>query len=308
MFTVVPLSGRPAYAEASGGPHSHTSAVVHPVTSRHTDITVIVTNYNYGTFLEEAIDSVLKQEGGPPQVIVVDDGSTDPYTLSVLDRLPEGVRLIRRENEGVASARNVGLRHADTPYMIILDADDRLRPRALNLLRQTLENDPELGFAYGITRFFGEWEGEMTMPPYDPYKLLYRHTIGTTCLMRRELVDAVGGFDSSFGGYEDWEFWLHALQEGWRGRRVEEVTFEYRRHGSSKLTGDRLEYRMWFKRLRRKHADLYARRGELARESDLSPLGRVVYRWWWGARPMPARIEHWLHSLLWGVARWRSDR
>ena len=76
---------------------------------------------------------------------------------------------------------------------MILDADDRLRPRALNLLRATLEDDPALGFAYGITRFFGEWEGEMTMPPYDPYKLLYRHTIGTTCLMRRELVAAVGG-------------------------------------------------------------------------------------------------------------------
>ena len=100
----------------------------------------------------------------------------------------------------------------------------------------------------------------MTMPPYDPYKLLYRHTIGTTCLMRRELVAAVGGFDAAFGGYEDWEFWLHALEKGWHGRRVEEITFEYRRHGSTKLTGDRLEYRLWFKRLRDKHADLYARR------------------------------------------------
>ena len=62
------------------------------MTSRHSDITVIVTNYNYGTFLEEAVASVLGQEGGPPQVIVVDDGSTDPETLEVLDRLPEGVR------------------------------------------------------------------------------------------------------------------------------------------------------------------------------------------------------------------------
>jgi glycosyltransferase involved in cell wall biosynthesis len=230
------------------------------VTSRHSDITVIVTNYNYGTFLEEAVASVLGQEGGPPQVIVVDDGSTDPETLAVLDRLPEAVRVIRGENAGVAAARNTGLAAAETPLLMLLDADDRLRPHALSVLRDVLEADPTLGFA------------------------------------------------SDFGGYEDWEFWLHALQKGWRGRRVQEITFEYRRHGSTKLTADRLEYRRWFKRLRRKHADLYARRRELARESDLSPLGRVVYRWWWGARPMPARFEHWLHSLLWGVARWRSDR
>ena len=65
------------------------------MTSRHSDVTVIVTNYNYGAFLEEAVASVLGAGGGPPQVIVVDDGSTDPYTLEVLDRLPDGVRLIR---------------------------------------------------------------------------------------------------------------------------------------------------------------------------------------------------------------------
>ena len=118
----------------------------------------------------------------------------------------------------------------------------------------------------------------MTMPPYDPYKLLYRHTIGTTCLMRRELVAAVGGFDADFGGYEDWEFWLHALQKGWHGRRVEEITFEYRRHGSTKLTADRLEYRRWFKRLRSKHADLYARRAGAG--ARVRPVAR-------GARGLP---------------------
>ncbi len=140
--------------------------------------------------------SVLDQEGGPPNVIVVDDGSTDPATIAVLDRLPEDVRVLRQDNAGVAVARNAGLALAQTPYLMILDADDRLRPRALNVLRAPLDADPTLGFTYGITRFFGEWEGEMTMPAYDPYKLLYRHTIGTTCLMRRELVDVVGGYDA----------------------------------------------------------------------------------------------------------------
>jgi glycosyltransferase involved in cell wall biosynthesis len=267
--------------------------------SHHSDVTVVVTNFNYGDFLEEAVGSALGQDGGAPNVVVVDDGSTDADTLAALDRLPSEVRVHRQPNAGVAAARNAGLAMADTPYVIVLDADDRLRPHALSALRAPLEADPRLGFTYGITHFFGLWEGEMTMPPYDPYKLLYRHTIGATCLMRRELVAAVGGFDPEFRGYEDWEFWLHALDAGWRGRRVDEVTFEYRRHGSSKLGADRLQYRHWFRRLRAKHAQLYARRGELARESSLSPLGRAVYRWWWGARPVPARVEHALHTLLW---------
>ena len=228
------------------------------MTSRHSDITVIVTNYNYGAFLGEAVDSVLAQEGGPPRVIVVDDGSTTPTRCEVSTRLPEGVGF-RGENAGVAAARNAGLARADTPYLIVLDADDRLRPRRADPLRATLDADPALGFAYGITRFFGDWEGEMTMPPYDPYKLLYRHTIGTTCLMRRELVDGVGGFDPAFGGYEDWEFWLHALAEGLarpprRGGHVRVPP--PRRHEAGRRPA---EYRRWFKRLRDKHAELYAR-------------------------------------------------
>lgn len=276
--------------------------------SRHDDITVVITNHDYGRFLHEAVVSALDQDGGPPHVVLVDDGSTDPGTLAALDRLPAGVRVHRQANAGVVAARNAGIALADTPYLLVLDADDRLRPRALTALREPLDADGRLGFAYGITRFFGLWEGEMTMPPYDAYKLLYRHTIGATALMRRELVDAVGGFDPEFRGYEDWEFWLHALREGWRGRRVEEVTLEYRRHGSTKLRADRLEYRHWYRRLREKHAALYERRAELARESGLSTLDRAVYRWWWGARPLPARAEHALHTVLWGATRWRRGR
>jgi glycosyltransferase involved in cell wall biosynthesis len=278
------------------------------VTSRHHDVTVVITNFDYGRFLEEAVASVLAQRGGAPRVIVVDDGSTDAHTLEVLDRLPDAVRVHRQPNAGVVAARNAGLSLAQTPYVLLLDADDRLRPQTLEALRAPLDADPALGFAYGVTRFFGDWEGEMTMPPYDPYRLLYRHTIGVTALTRRELVRDVGGFDARFEGYEDWELWLHALALGWRGRRVEEVTLEYRRHGATKLGGDRRTYRRWFRELRRKHADLYARRAELARESALTPLGRQVYRWWWGARPLPARVEHALHALLWGVARWRAGR
>ncbi|HEX7297887.1 MAG TPA: glycosyltransferase family A protein [Solirubrobacteraceae bacterium] len=275
--------------------------------TRHDDVTIVVTNHDYGRFLEEAVASALNQDGGAPRIVVVDDGSTDPHTLSVLDRLQANMHVHRQANAGVVAARNVGLALADTPYVLILDADDRLPRGALNALREPLDADPRLGFAYGITRFFGLWEGEMTMPPYDPYKLLYRHTIGVTALMRRELVDAVGGFDPEFRGYEDWEFWLHALREGWRGRRVDEVTLDYRRHGSTKLRADRRDYRHWYRRLREKHASLYAREPELAREAGVSPLERAIYRWWWGARPVPARVEHAVHSLWWGVAAWRRN-
>jgi glycosyltransferase involved in cell wall biosynthesis len=269
------------------------------------DITVVLTCFDYGAYLAESVESALSQEGGAPRLIVVDDGSSDARTLVELERLPAGVELVRQQNAGLAAARNAGLRRAATPFVLALDADDRLAPGALRRLRAPLETDPRLGFSYGIMRFFGSWEGILRMPPYDPYVLLYRHNIGAVALIRRQLFEDVGGYDPAFDGYEDWEFWLHALARGWRGCRVEAVTLHYRRHGRTMLAGARTHYRASFRQLRRKHAVLYSRRQrrQLAAESELGGAQRLLYRCWWGWRPLPARAELALQSLLWRPRR-----
>jgi glycosyltransferase involved in cell wall biosynthesis len=265
------------------------------------DVTVVITCFDYGAFLRESVDSVLGQHGGEPKVIVVDDGSTDALTLAELQRLPPRVKLIHQPNAGVAAARNTGLQSVQTPYALILDADDRLEQNALTRLRGALESEPRLGFTYGVMRFFGAWDGVVKLPPYDPYRLLFRHNIGATALLRRELFEDVGGFDPAFAGYEDWEFWLHALECGWHGRRVEEVTLLYRRHDGGRHAGARPHYHSSFRQIRRKHGRLYDRSGRrrLAAQSSLSATGRLVYRYWWGLRPLPARVELALQSVLW---------
>jgi glycosyltransferase involved in cell wall biosynthesis len=268
--------------------------------SEHDDVTVVIPCFNYGRFLADALDSLRRQEGGSPRILVVDDGSTEHETQAILDALPDDIRLLRQANAGLSAARNAGFRDSTTPLVLALDADDMLASDALRVLKHGLASDHEAGFSYGVTHFFGDWSGDMTMPGWDPYRLLYRHTIGPTALTRRELFDDVGGYDPDILGYEDWEFWLHALARGWHGVKVEQVTFLYRRHGATMLSGARREYRRWYRTLRAKHADLYARRKELARHSDLSRFGRAVYRFYWGPRPIPAKLEHELHRLVWG--------
>jgi glycosyltransferase involved in cell wall biosynthesis len=260
------------------------------------DVTAVIACFNYGRYLREAVDSVLAQEA---RLVVVDDGSTDPETHAVLDALPAGVDVVRQRNSGVCAARNAGLARVDTPYAIVVDADDRLAPGALAAMRAPLDADPRLGFAYGTMRFFGAWQGELRFPDYDAFRLLYRHTIGLSALMRREVVEDTGGFDPAFESYEDWELWVNALAHGWRGRRVDAVTLEYRRHpGASKLAEDRRRYRAHYAALRRKHAALYARAAELSREGRVGPLQRAVHRWFWGPRPVPAGVEAFLHRRL----------
>jgi GT2 family glycosyltransferase len=179
--------------------------------------------------------------------------------------------------------------------VLVLDADDRLAPGALAALRKPLDEDPQLGFTYGTMKFFGDWEGELPFPPYDPYALLFRHTIGLSALARREVFGATGGFDPEFKQFEDWELWVNALEHGWQGEQVDAVTVEYRRHAGSKHSRDRPAYRKAFRRLREKHAPLYRNppRGRM------SAPKRLWYRLFWGQRPIPAGIEGLLHRSRW---------
>ena len=211
--------------------------------------------------------------------------------------------MVRQANRGVCAARNAGLARVGTPYWLVLDADDRLAPGALSALRGPLERDPGLGYAFGFMRFFGDMSGTVRFPDYDPYRLLYRHTIGLTALARADVLGATGGFDPAFAHYEDWELWVHALAEGYEGRRVDAVTLEYRRHPGTKFSDDRRNYRASYRALRHKHAALYARRDELAARSSLGPAGRALCRWFWGPRPIPAAAEAAVHRLLWRPGR-----
>ena len=224
-------------------------------------------------------------------MIVVDDGSTDPATHQALDALPGEVEVLRQSNQGVAYARNAGLARVQTPYVLVLDADDRLAPGALALLRTALNEHPNAGFAYGDQRFFGAWSGESRFPAYDPLRLLDRHLIGLTALTRVEVIRATGGYDPEFAFYEDWELWISALEHGWHGVHIPAVTLEYRQHAQSKLAADRPRYRAFRRQVMTKHHRLYAERRRLAGESDLGSLGRLVYRWFWGPRPIPSVIE-----------------
>jgi GT2 family glycosyltransferase len=276
--------------------------------SRNDDVTVVIPCFGYGEFLAEAVGSAAAQDGGPPHVIVVDDGATDERTLRAFDELPDGIELLRQENAGVSAARNAGAAAAQTPYLLMLDADDRLRPRALATLRAPLEAEPTLGFAYGDAEFFGAWSGRLAFPDYDPYRLLYRSIVTATSLMRREVFEAVGGFDAALPGYEDWDLYLGALEAGWRGRRVPEVVLDYRRHETSRLAGDRSDYRRRYRAIRAKRRALYARAGELAAGSELGPAGRLVYRTWWAWRPLPGPVEQALYRVLFrSAARLRAS-
>jgi glycosyltransferase involved in cell wall biosynthesis len=279
--------------------------------ARHGDITVVIPCFNHGRFLLESVESALAQDGGPPKVIVVDDGSTDEATRTALDELPSGVELIRQQNSGVSVARNTGFERSDSELLLMVDADDRLTRDALDVLRPPLEANPQVGYCYGLMKLIGTWSGVLRFPDFDPYIVLHRSIAGAQLgLVRRRCWEDAGGFDPEIDGYEDWDFTLSALEKGWLGLQIDRVTHEYRKHERSGNEEHRRRYRRVYRQIRAKHADLFARRREFARQTDLGPLHRLAYRTYWAWRPIPAPIEKALYSkvLFRGSSREGAER
>ncbi|MGH2974743.1 MAG: glycosyltransferase family 2 protein [Solirubrobacterales bacterium] len=106
-------------------------------------VDVVIDNYNYATFLEEAIESARLQTHPAVNVIVVDDGSDDG-SRAILDAQPEEVTVVLKENGGQASALNTGMEHSRGDVVIFLDADDRLHPQAAARVAATFAADPAL--------------------------------------------------------------------------------------------------------------------------------------------------------------------
>jgi hypothetical protein len=128
-----------------------------PVSGRHARVSVIIPSYNYAAFLEDAVRSALSQEGVDPQVIIVDDVSTDG-SAAIADRIARAddrVQLIRRErNGGHAAAFNSGYPAADGEFIVRLDADDQLTPGSLARSVALFDAFPEVGLVYGHPAHF----------------------------------------------------------------------------------------------------------------------------------------------------------
>ncbi|MBK9176757.1 MAG: glycosyltransferase [Flavobacteriales bacterium] len=198
-------------------------------------VSVVVTCYNLGGFLMEALHSI------PPgcEVIVVDDGSTDPETVAVLDALDtEQYVVLRQPNLGLARARNNGIRIAKGICIIPLDADNRLRPAMVDRTLEILGARADVDIVHGDGEYFGERQGRWMVGPFDFALMIERNRIDACAGFRRSLWERVGGYDENMPvmGYEDWDFWLRCSVAGAAFHYVPEILFDYRVRGGSMLT------------------------------------------------------------------------
>jgi peptidoglycan/xylan/chitin deacetylase (PgdA/CDA1 family)/SAM-dependent methyltransferase len=209
-------------------------------------ITVVVPAYNAEETLGAALDSVLAQTFTDWAAVVVDDGSTDA-TADIAGRYAKAdprIRLLRQPRSGKSLARNAGIAASQSPWLLFLDADDWLLPRALEALLAAADVDARLDGA------FGRWSratpaGEVVPETYSPDRDLFA-TLARfcpfaihACLVRRAVVERVGAFEPSLRTCEDWDVWQRVARTGARFASVDEVLVCYRMRPGSE-SGDPL--------------------------------------------------------------------
>jgi peptidoglycan/xylan/chitin deacetylase (PgdA/CDA1 family)/glycosyltransferase involved in cell wall biosynthesis/SAM-dependent methyltransferase len=200
------------------------------------DVAVIIPCYNLGRTLEGAVHSALFQTRAPAQIVVIDDGSDDPYTLQVLLRIKgPRVRVVRQENRGVAFARNFGVGITQSEYLVFLDADDLMHKQYLEKATAKLDNDSTLAYFSCAFRAFGEQEYVWQPVPCDLVELLARGgELHVGSMWRRSSWLQVGGYDETLPAFEDWDFWISACEKGLRGIVLDEPLLYYRMRSGSR--------------------------------------------------------------------------
>jgi hypothetical protein len=192
-------------------------------------IAVIIPCYNSGRFIAEALTSVQRQTRRADEIIIIDDGSTDFFTRQEIARLQgPGITVIRTANRGLSAARNRGIAETSAAYVVTLDADDRLEPRYLEATADALDNDPGLGFSTTAIQAFGEASYRWSPPPCSLPIALTRGGPHPATMFRRRVWESVGGFDETLRGCEDLQFWISAMEAGFRGLVLSEALLSYR--------------------------------------------------------------------------------
>jgi glycosyltransferase involved in cell wall biosynthesis len=187
-------------------------------------ISIIIPAHNGTEFLASALASIESQQFPDKEIVVVDDGSSESLMP------PDYVRCFRQHQQGPAAARNRGIRESRGEFLAFLDIDDLWEPGHLNRLHGALLARPEAGLA----------QGRMRQLCGSRITAAYRMPYIGSCLFRREVIEALGGFDESLTLGEDHDLMYRCWERDVEKIHLDEVSLIYRRHAGNTSRGKNL--------------------------------------------------------------------
>ena len=193
-------------------------------------LSVVIPSYNDGRFIRDAIASVEVLPRELYEIIIVNDGSPEEFTLKVIADLEDaGYHIIHQANKGLGGARNAGVAAAKGEYILPLDTDNKIRADFIMRALQILDERPDISMVHGDFQYFGETNTLARIPPFDIKKMLRRNYIDACAVYRRSMWEACGGYDEQLPvmGLEDWDLWLNAYTKGFKFLHLDMIAFDY---------------------------------------------------------------------------------
>lgn len=202
-------------------------------------VSVVIPTYNQASYLREAIDSVLSQTWANRECIVVDDGSTDE-TAGIIASYGDRIVPLLQENRGAANALNAGIRAARGQLICWLSSDDAYLPEKLEKQVAALRERPDAGLCctgWETMDAAGTILKRVAAPAWihpDPVvSIFWRNPInGTTVMLPRRVIDAVGPFDELLVADVDGDMWLRVAAR-WPLVSIPEILARYRVHAAA---------------------------------------------------------------------------
>ena len=183
-------------------------------TSNPEHISVVIPTFNRATLITRALDSVLAQSRQADEIVVVDDGSTD-NTADLIHNYYSQVTLLSQENQGVSTARNLGIRHAKCEWIALLDSDDEWQPEKLEKQLVLLADNPDYRICHTNETWIRHDVRVNQMKKHRkyggyifPYCLPLCVISPSSVVIHRSVFDQIGLFDESLPACEDYDLWL----------------------------------------------------------------------------------------------------
>ncbi len=224
-------------------------------------VSVIVPCYNLGLYIEEALESVKKQTYDNIEIIIVDDGSTDEGTLSLLEKIKKttDMNVIFQKNTGPSGARNRGIKEAKGKYILCLDPDDKIYKGYIKHAVDMFENSSsDIGIVTSWLKEFNLRGSVWKSSEYNPGRLLVENVIHTASVFKKEAWEKSGGYKTEMkGGYEDWEYWISIVELGYKWIVIPKIYFMYQIRDNSLSFSAMNKHNELYSKIISFHQDMY---------------------------------------------------
>ncbi|ALO25982.1 glycosyltransferase family 2 protein [Leptospira borgpetersenii] len=223
-------------------------------------VSIVIPCYNYGRYIHETVESILRQRYKYWEVIIVDDGSSDPFTISILEEYKNksGFTVLSIPRSGPSTARNIGIDTAQGEFILPLDSDDMIHEDYLLEAISAYEKNPSLGIVYCEAEFFGSIKGKWNLPEYRFPNILLDNCIFVSAVFKKSDWKEVGGFNENMKNeWEDYDFWLSLIEKGGKVYRIPKVLFYYRIGHSSRSQRSLKHFLPLYMQLYENHKELY---------------------------------------------------